>query len=51
MNGEVWDENGFGTFHNNHFSLPCLHIFELGPECAKEKKKVKMEEILGQIRI
>ena len=47
MNGEVWDENGFGTFHNNHFSLPCLHISELGPECAEEKKKVKMEEILG----
>ena len=47
MNGEIWDENGFGTFHNNHFFLPCLHIFELSPKCDDEKKKVKMEDILG----
>ena len=41
MNGEVWDENGFGTFHNCHFSSPSLHKFELGPKCAEERKKVK----------
>ena len=42
MNGEVSDENGFGTFHNSHFSLLLCCIFESGPKWARIGQKVEI---------